>query len=179
VTCSFRIAGSRASPWTYGPGSLERPPCCWSRRSGCDGWVPDFSAGSPRASGRRARDKEDRDMTRVGQASATIRTAAFLLLSLLVAAPAWAQTSPAPVAAPSWAPTAQVPADATTAPPVKVRSVLILPFATPDASREEAWLGEATAQSITNAFHQVPGLIQVERGRLKALAQPEAWDESA
>jgi len=105
-------------------------------------------------------------MTRVGRASATIRTATFLLLSLLVAAPAWAQTAP-------------VPAAATTAPPVKVRSVLILPFATPDASREEAWLGEATAQSITNAFHQVPGLIQVERGRLKALAQPEAWDESA
>src|SRR5262245_30670518 len=105
-------------------------------------------------------------MTRVGRASATIRTAAFLLLSLLVAVPAWAQTAP-------------VPAAAATAPPVKVRSVLILPFATPDASREEAWLGEATAQSITNAFRQVPGLIQVERGRLKALAQPEAWDESA
>ena len=100
-------------------------------------------------------------MTRVGRASATIRTAAVLLLGL--AAPAWAQTAPVPAA--------------TAAPAVKVRSVLILPFATPDLPREEAWLGEAAAQSITNAFRQIPGLIQVERGRLKALAQPEAWDE--
>ncbi len=104
-------------------------------------------------------------MTRVGRVSATIRATAFLLLSLCMATPGWAQTAPVPAA--------------TAAPAVKVRSVLILPFVTADLPREEAWLGEATAQSITNAFRQVPGLIQVERGRLKVLSQPEAWDEPA
>ncbi|HEY4911973.1 MAG TPA: tetratricopeptide repeat protein [Methylomirabilota bacterium] len=99
-------------------------------------------------------------MTRARRASPTIRIAGFLLLSLAVSMPAWAQTAPAAAAA-------------------KVRSVVILPFATPDLPREEAWLGEAAAQSIMTAFRQVPGLIQVDRARLKSVPQPELWDESS
>jgi tetratricopeptide (TPR) repeat protein/TolB-like protein len=76
------------------------------------------------------------------------------------------------VATPAWA---QTPAAAAT----KVRSVLILPFATPDLPREEQWIGEAAAQSIMSSFRQIPGIIQIERSRLQSLTQPEAWDEQA
>src|SRR5260370_42362785 len=30
-----------------------------------------------------------------------------------------------------------------------------------------------------SAFRQIPGIIQIERSRLQALTQPEAWDEQA
>src|SRR5205814_26792 len=62
--------------------------------------------------------------------------------------------------------------------PTKVRSVLIVPYATTDLLRDEQWLGEAAAQSVMNGFRQVPGLIQVDRARLKTLPQPEMWDEA-
>jgi tetratricopeptide (TPR) repeat protein/TolB-like protein len=61
----------------------------------------------------------------------------------------------------------------------KVRSVLVLPFATPDLPREEQWLGEAVSQSVMSSLRQIPAVIQVERSRLKGLSQPEAWDEQA
>jgi tetratricopeptide (TPR) repeat protein/TolB-like protein len=70
---------------------------------------------------------------------------------------------------------AQTPAAAAT----KVRSVLILPFATPDLPREEQWMGEAAAQSIMSSFRQIPGIILIERSRLQSLTQPDAWDEQA
>lgn len=100
-------------------------------------------------------------MTRAGRASATIGIAGILLLCLTVTNPAWAQSAPAATAA------------------SKVRSVVILPFAALELPREEAWVGEAAAQSIMTAFRQVPGVIQIDRSRLKALPQPEVWDESA
>jgi tetratricopeptide (TPR) repeat protein len=61
----------------------------------------------------------------------------------------------------------------------KPRNVLILPFATPDLTREEQWIGEGVAQSLMLALVHVPGLIQIDRDRLKQLTQPEAWDEAA
>lgn len=61
----------------------------------------------------------------------------------------------------------------------KPRNVLILPFATPDLTREEQWIGEGVAQSLMLAFVHVPGLVQIDRDRLKQLPQPEAWDEAA
>ena len=60
----------------------------------------------------------------------------------------------------------------------KPRSVLILPFATVDLSREEQWIGEGIAQSLMLALVHVPGLVQIERDRLKPLPQPEEWDEA-
>jgi tetratricopeptide (TPR) repeat protein len=61
----------------------------------------------------------------------------------------------------------------------KPRNVLILPFATVDLNREEQWMGEGVAQSLMLALVHVPGLVQIDRERLKALPQPEAWDEAA
>jgi tetratricopeptide (TPR) repeat protein len=61
----------------------------------------------------------------------------------------------------------------------KPRNVLILPFATVDLNREEQWIGEGVAQSLMLALVHVPGLVQVDRERLKQLPQPEAWDEAA
>ena len=61
----------------------------------------------------------------------------------------------------------------------KSRTVLVLPFTTVDLGRDEQWLGEAMAQSLMLALVQAPSLVQIERERLKQVAQPEAWDEQA
>jgi len=61
----------------------------------------------------------------------------------------------------------------------KPRNVLILPFTTPDLTREEQWIGEGVAQSLMLALVHVPGLVQIDRDRLKQVPQPEAWDEAA
>lgn len=61
----------------------------------------------------------------------------------------------------------------------KPRTVLILPYATADLSRDEQWIGEGIAQSLMLALVNVPGLVQIDRDRVRALPQPEAWDEAA
>lgn len=61
----------------------------------------------------------------------------------------------------------------------KPRNVLILPFATVDLSRDEQWIGEGIAQSLMLALVNVPGLVQIDRERVRALPQPESWDEAA
>ncbi len=58
-------------------------------------------------------------MTRAGRAKAAISVAGLLWLSLVMTMPAVAQTAPTSSAA-------------------KVKSVVILPFTTPDLSRDEA-----------------------------------------
>ena len=98
-------------------------------------------------------------MTRDGR-SASIRIAGIALVLATLPTAAWAQAV-APGAS------------------LKIRSVLILPYETADLAREEQWLGESAAQSLMNAFRHVPGLIQVDRARLRLLPQPEAWDEAA
>jgi tetratricopeptide (TPR) repeat protein len=61
----------------------------------------------------------------------------------------------------------------------KPRNVLILPYATVDLGRDEQWIGEGVAQSLMLALVNVPGLVQVERERVRSLPQPENWDEAA
>ncbi len=61
----------------------------------------------------------------------------------------------------------------------KPRNVLILPFATVDLARDEQWIGEGVAQSLMLSLVHVPGLVQIERERIRALPRPEAWDEAA
>jgi tetratricopeptide (TPR) repeat protein/TolB-like protein len=61
----------------------------------------------------------------------------------------------------------------------KPRNVLILPFVTPDLNREEQWIGEGVAQSLMLALVHIPGLVQIDRDRLRQVPQPEAWDEAA
>jgi tetratricopeptide (TPR) repeat protein len=59
----------------------------------------------------------------------------------------------------------------------KPRIVVILPFAAVDLPREEQWLGEGVAQSLTLGLAQAPSIVQTDRERLKQLPQPEAWDD--
>jgi tetratricopeptide (TPR) repeat protein len=61
----------------------------------------------------------------------------------------------------------------------KPRAVLVLPFAAVDLTRDEQWLGEAVAQSLMLGLSQAPALVQVDRARLKQVAQPERWDDQA
>ena len=61
----------------------------------------------------------------------------------------------------------------------KPRSLLIMPFAPVDLARDEQWIGEGVSQSLMLALVHVPGLVQIDRDRLKQLPQPEAWDETA
>jgi len=62
---------------------------------------------------------------------------------------------------------------------VKQRTVLILPFVAVDLGRDDQWLGEGVAQSLTLALVHVPALVQIERQRLKPLPKPDGWDEQA
>ena len=62
---------------------------------------------------------------------------------------------------------------------VKSRTVLVLPFVSVDLAKDERWLGEAVAESLMLSLIQAPSLIQIDRERLKQIAQPEAWDEQA
>jgi tetratricopeptide (TPR) repeat protein len=62
---------------------------------------------------------------------------------------------------------------------VKSRTVLVLPFVSVDLAKDERWLGEAVAESLMLGLIQAPSLIQIDRERLKQIAQPEAWDEQA
>jgi tetratricopeptide (TPR) repeat protein len=61
----------------------------------------------------------------------------------------------------------------------KARSVLVLPFAPLDLGREEQWLGEGVAESLRLSLTQLPTLTQIDRGRLRALPQPDVWDEQS
>jgi tetratricopeptide (TPR) repeat protein/TolB-like protein len=61
----------------------------------------------------------------------------------------------------------------------KIRSVLVLPFAPLDLGREEQWLGEGVAESLRLSLTQLPTLTQIDRGRLRALPQPDVWDEQS
>src|SRR5262249_7942656 len=58
---------------------------------------------------------------------------------------------------------------------IKPRTIVILPFVTADLGRDEQWLGEAVAQSLTLGLAQAPGLVEIDRSRLKQIPQPEAW----
>jgi len=70
---------------------------------------------------------------------------------------------------------ALLPADAVTKP----RTLLILPYATVDVARDEQWVGEGIAQSLSLAFVQMPSFIQIDRERLKRGPRAEAWDDQA
>jgi tetratricopeptide (TPR) repeat protein len=61
----------------------------------------------------------------------------------------------------------------------KPRSVIVLPFAPMDLGREEQWLGEGVAESLRLGLTQLPSLVQIERARLRGIAQSEIWDEPA
>jgi tetratricopeptide (TPR) repeat protein len=61
----------------------------------------------------------------------------------------------------------------------KPRTILLLPFAPVDLARDEQWLGEAVTHSLGLGLAQAPGLVEIDRARLRHMAQPEAWDDQA
>src|SRR5213078_2877344 len=65
------------------------------------------------------------------------------------------------------------------APSVKPRIVLIAPFDASALDREEQWIGEAIAQVLSLGLAQHPAFVEIERSRLRAYGQPEAWGEAA
>ena len=60
----------------------------------------------------------------------------------------------------------------------KPRTLLVLPYAT-DLPRDERWVGEGIAQSLSLAFVQIPPFIPIDRERLKQIPRSEAWDDQA
>jgi len=60
----------------------------------------------------------------------------------------------------------------------KPRAILIVPFDTAALERDEQWMGEAVAQVLRLALTQHPSLVVIDRARLRALGQPEAWGEA-
>src|SRR5512145_1954152 len=61
----------------------------------------------------------------------------------------------------------------------KARTVLVLPYTPVDLARDEEWIGEGVAQSLSLGFVQMPSVILIERERLKRLSRPDGWDEQA
>ena len=62
---------------------------------------------------------------------------------------------------------------------VKPRTILIVPFETTGLSSDEQWIREGAAQAISLGLVQSPAFVQVDRTRLRAFGQPEAWGEPA
>ena len=62
---------------------------------------------------------------------------------------------------------------------VKPRVLLIVPFDVSALDREEQWVGEGVAQILSLGLAQHPAFVQVERVRLRAYGQPEAWGDAA
>jgi len=62
---------------------------------------------------------------------------------------------------------------------VKPRTILIVPFEATGLSSDEQWIGEGVAQALSFGLVQSPAFVQVDRTRLRAFGQPEAWGEPA
>src|SRR5207253_10412325 len=55
------------------------------------------------------------------------------------------------------------------------RSMLVIPFETLALLGEEAWIGDGVAEAVTLAFVQHPAFVQIDRARLRAFVDPQAW----
>ena len=60
----------------------------------------------------------------------------------------------------------------------KTLAVLIVPFDASALDRDEQWVGEGAAQAVALGLAQHPGFVQIDRRRLRAFGQPEAWGEA-
>jgi tetratricopeptide (TPR) repeat protein len=60
---------------------------------------------------------------------------------------------------------------------VKPRAVLIVPFDASALSRDEQWVGEGIAQVLSAGLAQHPAFVQIDRARVRAAGQPEAWGD--
>lgn len=60
----------------------------------------------------------------------------------------------------------------------KTRAVLVVPFDASAVDTDEQWIGEGAAQVIALGLAQHPAIVQIERKRLRAFGQPEAWGDA-
>jgi tetratricopeptide (TPR) repeat protein len=70
---------------------------------------------------------------------------------------------------------AAVPASAS----IKPRAALIVAFDASSLDRGSQWIGEGVAQILALGLAQHPAFVQIDRARLRAFGQPEAWGEPA
>ncbi|TLZ75022.1 MAG: hypothetical protein E6K07_10180, partial [Methanobacteriota archaeon] len=68
-----------------------------------------------------------------------------------------------------------VPANAA----VKPRVVLVVPFEAGTLPADDRWIGEGIGQVVALGLAQHPAFVQIDKGRLRAHGQPEAWGEAA
>jgi tetratricopeptide (TPR) repeat protein len=61
---------------------------------------------------------------------------------------------------------------------VKPRVVLVAPFDAAALPADTRWVGEGIAQVISLGLTQHPGFVPLDRSRLRAFGQPEAWGEA-
>jgi len=59
----------------------------------------------------------------------------------------------------------------------KLRVVVIAPFDATVLEREEQWMGEGVAQILGLGLAQHPSIVQIERGRLRAVNRLDTWTE--
>ena len=60
----------------------------------------------------------------------------------------------------------------------KLRIVVIAPFDATALDREEQWMGEGVAQILALGLAQNASIVQIERSRLRAAANTDAWTEA-
>jgi tetratricopeptide (TPR) repeat protein len=60
---------------------------------------------------------------------------------------------------------------------VKPRAVLILPFDASGVSRDEQWIGEAIAQTLSLGLAQHPAFVEIDRVRVRPFGRVDAWGE--
>jgi tetratricopeptide (TPR) repeat protein len=68
---------------------------------------------------------------------------------------------------------------AAAAPAKPPRAVVVVPFDASTLPREEQWLGEGLAQLVSLGLTQHPGVVVIDRARLRALRQPDVGTEAA
>jgi tetratricopeptide (TPR) repeat protein len=72
-----------------------------------------------------------------------------------------------------------LPAVAGAAGPAKPpRAVVAIPFDVSTLARDEQWLGEALAQLVALGLTQHPGVVVIDRTRLRGAREPDVWSEA-
>src|SRR3989442_5548646 len=67
---------------------------------------------------------------------------------------------------------------ATTSAATKSHVVLVVPFDTATLGPDGQWVGDGVAEVLSLGLAQHPAFIQIDRGRVRALGQPDAWGEA-
>src|SRR5919204_3791885 len=60
----------------------------------------------------------------------------------------------------------------------KPHVVLVVPFDTATLGGDTQWLGDGVAELLSLGLAQHPAFVQIDRARVRALGQPDAWGEA-